>query len=100
VIGTVGLAVPLLDQLADVYKKDPDAFPPTAVGIRTRSHIRPVLGDNLGELADIVGRAGLSARTTRTPRACPAGEVNRCLTAGRKLTDEEKPRSWAATWPA
>jgi len=48
--------VPLLDQLADVYKKMPEAFPRDPVEeIRTRIHISPFWEDNLGELADIVG---------------------------------------------
>jgi len=48
--------VPLLDQLADVYKKMPEAFPRDPVEeIRTRIHISPFWEDDLGELADIVG---------------------------------------------
>jgi predicted TIM-barrel fold metal-dependent hydrolase len=48
--------VPLLDQLADVYKKMPEAFPSDPVEeIRTRIHISPFWEDNLGELADIIG---------------------------------------------
>ena len=48
--------VPLLDQLADVYKKMPEAFPRDPVEeIRTRIHISPFWEDNLAELADIVG---------------------------------------------
>ena len=48
--------VPLLDQLADVYKKMPEAFPrDPAEEIRNRIHISPFWEDNLGELADIVG---------------------------------------------
>jgi predicted TIM-barrel fold metal-dependent hydrolase len=48
--------VPLLDQLADVYRKVPDQFPRDPVEeIRSRIHISPFWEDNLGELADIVG---------------------------------------------
>jgi predicted TIM-barrel fold metal-dependent hydrolase len=48
--------VPLLDQLADVYKKVPNLFPGDPVEeIRNRIHISPFWEDNLGELADIVG---------------------------------------------
>jgi predicted TIM-barrel fold metal-dependent hydrolase len=48
--------VPLLDQLADVYKKVPNLFPGDPVEeIRTRIHISPFWEDNLGELAGIVG---------------------------------------------
>jgi predicted TIM-barrel fold metal-dependent hydrolase len=48
--------VPLLDQLADVYRKMPEAFPGDPVEeIRTRIHISPFWEDNLGELAGIVG---------------------------------------------
>ena len=48
--------VPLLDQLADVYRKMPDAFPRDPVQeITSRFHISPFWEDNLGELADIIG---------------------------------------------
>jgi predicted TIM-barrel fold metal-dependent hydrolase len=48
--------VPLLDQLADVYRKMPEAFPGDPVEeIRTRIHISSFWEDNLGELADIIG---------------------------------------------
>jgi predicted TIM-barrel fold metal-dependent hydrolase len=48
--------VPLLDQLADVYKKMPEAFPADPVEeVRNRIHISPFWEDNLGELAGIVG---------------------------------------------
>ena len=48
--------VPLLDQMADVYKKMPEVFPGDPVEeIRNRIHISPFWEDNLGELADIVG---------------------------------------------
>jgi len=48
--------MPLLDQLADVYKKMPEAFPSDPVEeVRNRIHISPFWEDNLGELADVVG---------------------------------------------
>jgi predicted TIM-barrel fold metal-dependent hydrolase len=48
--------VPLLDQLADVYKKVPNLFPADPVEeVRHRIHISPFWEDNLGELAGIVG---------------------------------------------
>jgi predicted TIM-barrel fold metal-dependent hydrolase len=48
--------VPLLGQLADVYKKVPNLFPGDPVEeIRTRIHISPFWEDNLAELAGIVG---------------------------------------------
>jgi len=48
--------MPLLDQLADVHRKMPEAFPADPVEeIRTRIHISPFWEDNLGELADIIG---------------------------------------------
>jgi predicted TIM-barrel fold metal-dependent hydrolase len=48
--------VPLLDQLADVYKKLPQAFPGDPVAeVKNRIHISPFWEENLGELADIVG---------------------------------------------
>jgi predicted TIM-barrel fold metal-dependent hydrolase len=48
--------MPLLDQMADVYKKMPEAFPSDPVEeIRNRIHISPFWEDNLGELAGIVG---------------------------------------------
>jgi predicted TIM-barrel fold metal-dependent hydrolase len=48
--------VPLLGQLADVYKKMPEAFPRDPVEeIRNRIHISPFWEDNLGELAGVVG---------------------------------------------
>jgi len=48
--------MPLLDQMADVYKKMPEAFPSDPVEeIRNRIHISPFWEDNLGELAGVVG---------------------------------------------
>jgi predicted TIM-barrel fold metal-dependent hydrolase len=48
--------VPLLDQLADVYKKMPEAFPRDPVDeIRSRLYISPFWEDNLAALADIIG---------------------------------------------
>jgi predicted TIM-barrel fold metal-dependent hydrolase len=48
--------VPLLDQLADVRKKMPNAFAGDPVQeIRNRVHISPFWEENLGELAGIVG---------------------------------------------
>jgi len=48
--------VPLLNEMADIYKKAPEAFPSDPVEmIRNRIHISPFWEDDLGELADIVG---------------------------------------------
>jgi predicted TIM-barrel fold metal-dependent hydrolase len=48
--------VPLLDQLADVYKKMPEAFPGDPVAeIRGRLHISPFWEDDLAALAGIIG---------------------------------------------
>jgi predicted TIM-barrel fold metal-dependent hydrolase len=48
--------VPLLNEMADIYKKAPEAFPSDPVEmIRSRIHISPFWEDDLGELADIVG---------------------------------------------
>ncbi len=48
--------MPMLDQMADVYKKMPEAFPSDPVEeIRNRIHISPFWEDNLGELAGVVG---------------------------------------------
>jgi predicted TIM-barrel fold metal-dependent hydrolase len=48
--------VPLLNQLADVYKKTPESFAGDPVEmITSRLHISPFWEENLGELAGIVG---------------------------------------------
>ena len=48
--------VPLLNEMADIYKKAPEAFPSDPVEmIRNRIHISPFWEDDLGELAGIVG---------------------------------------------
>jgi predicted TIM-barrel fold metal-dependent hydrolase len=48
--------MPLLNEMADIYKKAPEAFPSDPVEmIRSRIHISPFWEDDLGELADIVG---------------------------------------------
>jgi predicted TIM-barrel fold metal-dependent hydrolase len=48
--------VPLLNELADVYKKAPDGFLGDPVeAVRTRVHISPFWEDDLAELSSIVG---------------------------------------------
>jgi predicted TIM-barrel fold metal-dependent hydrolase len=48
--------VPLLDQLADIHKKMPQAFPGDPVAeVRNRIHISPFWEEDLAELSAIVG---------------------------------------------
>jgi predicted TIM-barrel fold metal-dependent hydrolase len=48
--------VPLLDQLATVYKKQPQAFPSDPVEeVRNRIHISPFWEEDMAELAGLVG---------------------------------------------
>jgi predicted TIM-barrel fold metal-dependent hydrolase len=85
--------VPLLDEMADVYKKMPEAFPSDPVEeIRTRIHISPFWEDNLGELADIVGvDRVLFGSDYPHPEglARPARYID-VLNERTKLTEEEK----------
>src|SRR5215471_8516276 len=85
--------VPLLDQLADVYRKMPEAFPGDPVAeIRTRIHISPFWEENLGELADIIGvDRVLFGSDYPHPEglAQPARYID-VLNERTKLTEEEK----------
>jgi predicted TIM-barrel fold metal-dependent hydrolase len=90
--GSAWLA-PLLDQMADVYKKMPEAFPRDPVEeIRNRIHISPFWEDNLGELADIVGvERVLFGSDYPHPEglAKPARYID-VLTERTKLSEEDK----------
>jgi predicted TIM-barrel fold metal-dependent hydrolase len=47
---------PLLDQLADVYKKTPESFPANPVDeIKNRIHVSPFYEDGIGDLVDLIG---------------------------------------------
>jgi predicted TIM-barrel fold metal-dependent hydrolase len=85
--------VPLLDQMADVYKKMPEVFPGDPVEeIRNRIHISPFWEDNLGELADIVGvERVLFGSDYPHPEglAKPARYID-VLTERTKLSEEDK----------
>jgi predicted TIM-barrel fold metal-dependent hydrolase len=87
--------VPLLDQLADVYKKVPNLFPSDPVEeIRTRIHISPFWEDNLGELADIVGvdRVLFGSDYPHPEGLAEPVRYIDVLDERTKLTEEEKAR--------
>jgi predicted TIM-barrel fold metal-dependent hydrolase len=47
---------PLLDQLADVYKKTPESFASDPVEeIKNRIHISPFYEDGIGDLVELIG---------------------------------------------
>jgi len=85
--------MPLLDQLADVYKKMPEAFPSDPVEeVRNRIHISPFWEDNLGELADVVGADRVlfgSDYPHPEGLAQPARYID-VLTERTKLSEEDK----------
>jgi predicted TIM-barrel fold metal-dependent hydrolase len=91
--------VPLLDQMADVYKKMPEVFPGDPVEeIRNRIHISPFWEDNLGELADIVGvERVLFGSDYPHPEglAKPARYID-VLTERTKLSEEDKAKIMGA----
>ena len=85
--------VPLLNEMADIYKKAPEAFPSDPVEmIRSRIHISPFWEDDLGELADIVGvDRVLFGSDYPHPEglATPARYID-VLNERTKLTEEDK----------
>ena len=90
--GSAWLA-PLLNEMADIYKKAPEAFPSDPVEmIRSRIHISPFWEDDLGELADIVGvDRVLFGSDYPHPEglATPARYID-VLNERTKLTEEDK----------
>ena len=87
--------VPLLNEMADIYKKAPEAFPSDPVEmIRNRIHISPFWEDDLGELAGIVGvdRVLFGSDWPHPEGLAEPARYIDVLTERTKLTEEEKAR--------
>jgi predicted TIM-barrel fold metal-dependent hydrolase len=85
--------VPLLNEMADIYKKAPEAFPSDPVEmIRNRIHISPFWEDDLGELAGIVGvdRVLFGSDWPHPEGLAEPARYIDVLTERTKLTEEEK----------
>lgn len=85
--------VPLLNEMADIYKKAPEAFPSDPVEmIRGRIHISPFWEDDLGELAGIVGvdRVLFGSDWPHPEGLAEPARYIDVLTERTKLTEEEK----------
>jgi predicted TIM-barrel fold metal-dependent hydrolase len=84
---------PLLDQLADTYKKMPEAFPADPVEeVRNRLHISPFWEENLGELSSIVGvdRVLFGSDYPHPEGLAEPTRYIDVLTERTKLSEEEK----------
>jgi predicted TIM-barrel fold metal-dependent hydrolase len=85
--------VSLLNEMADIYKKAPEAFPSDPVEmIRNRIHISPFWEDDLGELAGIVGvdRVLFGSDWPHPEGLAEPARYIDVLTERTKLTEEEK----------
>ncbi len=85
--------MPLLKQLADVYRKTPESFPGDPVEeIRTRIHISPFWEDNLGQLADVIGvdRVLFGSDYPHPEGLAEPARYIDVLNERTKLTEEEK----------
>jgi predicted TIM-barrel fold metal-dependent hydrolase len=85
--------LPLLDQMGEIYKRMPQAFPSDPVEeIRNRIHISPFWEENLGQLAEIVGvdRVLFGSDYPHPEGLAEPTRYVDVLNERTKLTDEEK----------